>query len=167
LSNTGESEVMEEVFQILQSSIPASSRVSIIHNDMKLDNCQFQPDNPDVVTSIFDWDMCTLGDPLADFGTSLSYYPDESLKEYEHLLVTLKGNYPPKQVLIDAYQEYTGFSMDSIDWYQALAYWKGAVVAQQLYKRYFDGATKDERMARFIFSVKDNARVALNVLTKN
>ena len=49
--------------------MPAPSRASIVHNDLKLDNCQFDPADPDRVTSIFDWDMTTLGDPLIDLGT--------------------------------------------------------------------------------------------------
>lgn len=166
LVKIGENEVMDEVFKILQSSMPQSPRVSIIHNDMKLDNCQFHPDNPDEVTSIFDWDMCTLGDPLADFGTSLCYYPDESLKEYKHVTTVLKGDWPPKQFFMDVYQEYTGFSLDNINWYHAFAYWKTAVATQQLYKRYADGATKDKRFANFHLGVKDNGLVALKILTK-
>ena len=55
---------------------PAPRRASIVHNDLKLDNCQFAPENPDHVTSIFDWDMTTLGDPLVDLGTLLNYWPD-------------------------------------------------------------------------------------------
>ena len=50
----------------------------MLHNDFKLDNCQFDPRDPDRVKSIFDWDMATLGDPLADLGTLLNYWPDPS-----------------------------------------------------------------------------------------
>ena len=50
--------------------------MSIVHNDLKLDNCQFDPADPDRVLSIFDWDMTTLGDPLIDVGTLLNYWPD-------------------------------------------------------------------------------------------
>ena len=67
---------MDELHQRLLRSMPVMSRVSIVHNDLKLDNCQFDPANPDRVASIFDWDMTTLGDPLIDLGTLLNYWPD-------------------------------------------------------------------------------------------
>jgi len=64
---------MDELHERLVREIPAPSRVSIVHNDLKLDNCQFDPADPDRVASIFDWDMATLGDPLIDLGTLLGY----------------------------------------------------------------------------------------------
>ena len=67
---------MDEIHQRLVGRLPAMSRVSIVHNDLKLDNCQFDPADPDRVVSIFDWDMTTLGDPLVDLGTLLNYWPD-------------------------------------------------------------------------------------------
>ncbi|MGF7234879.1 MAG: phosphotransferase family protein, partial [Frankia sp.] len=60
----------------LERSRPASPRPTILHNDFKIDNCQFALGNPDRVASVFDWDMATLGDPLADLGTLLNYWPD-------------------------------------------------------------------------------------------
>lgn len=164
LSKSAESEHMDAVLELLQSHIPKPQSSSIIHNDIKLDNCQFQPDNPDEVTSFFDWDMCTLGDPLVDFGTTLSYYPDPRKLQIENLPVQLKGNFPPKSFLIEKYQAYTGFSMEQMNWYEAFANWKGAVVAQQLYKRYLDGETKDQRMAGFGRTVEAMALLAREIL---
>lgn len=62
---------MDDVAERLAASVPAPQRTAIVHNDLKLDNCQFQPDDPDVVTSVFDWDMATRGDPLFDLGLLL------------------------------------------------------------------------------------------------
>jgi len=165
LSKTEDVEDMDEVGKILAADMPISPKVSIIHNDLKLDNCQFQSDNPDMVTSIFDWDMCTLGDPLVDFGTLLCYHPDKN-NISQQLTVKLKGNYPPKSFLIDKYQEYTGFSMDRIAWYEAFSFWKVAVIAQQLYKRFVDGDSQDERMIYVGQTVKHMAAMAREVLTK-
>ena len=164
LSKSEENENMDAVLKILHSSIPTSQRISIIHNDIKLDNCQFQPENPDEVTSIFDWDMCTLGDPLVDFGTTLSYYPDKSKKQFENLPVQLKGDFPSKEFLIEKYQTYTGISLENIHWYEAFANWKGAIVAQQLFKRFQDGATNDPRMAGFGITMKEMAKLAREIL---
>lgn len=148
LSKTSENKEMDEVLRRLQSDIPTSQAASIVHNDIKLDNCQFQPDNPDVVTSIFDWDMCTLGDPLVDFGTTLSYWPEPFFEGVE-MPVMLHGNFPPKDYLINKYAALTGYDLERIRWYEAFAYWKGAVIGQQLYERYLNGDSTDARMAKF------------------
>lgn len=151
LSKTDSSSAMDDILAWLEKDIPKTQRNSIIHNDIKPDNCQFQSDNPDKVTAIFDWDMCTLGDPLIDLGTTLSYWPDNRIdtSKYPDLPVTLAGDFPPKSFLKEKYAAYTGFDLSRMKWYEVFAYWKGAVIAQQLYKRYVDGQTKDERMRRF------------------
>ncbi len=163
LSKTDDNEDMVQVFKTLSESVPEPQAVSIIHNDIKFDNCQFQPDNPDRVSSIFDWDMTTLGDPLIDLGSTLSYWPDPRLAQFKNLPVTLKGNFPDKSFLIRKYAEFTGFSMDQIAWYESFSYWKGAVIAQQLYKRFVDGATHDKRMAGFGASAKALASIARQI----
>jgi aminoglycoside phosphotransferase (APT) family kinase protein len=72
----GDHAAMDDVHARLAAAIPSPRRVSIVHNDLKLDNCQFDPVDPDRVEAIFDWDMTTLGDPLVDLGTLLNYWPD-------------------------------------------------------------------------------------------
>ena len=155
-AKTEENKTVDGIITWLQSDVPIPHRVSIIHNDIKPDNCQFQPDNPDVVTAIFDWDMCTLGDPLTDFATTLSYWPDNRMdvSRAKNLPVALKGNFPPKSFLINKYQEYTGFDLSRLVWYEVFSYWKSAVIAQQLFKRFVDGETTDERMGKFGESAK-------------
>lgn len=74
----GDHTAMDVVHARLAAAVPSPQRVSIVHNDLKLDNCQFDPADPDRVKSIFDWDMATLGDPLVDLGTLLNYWPDPS-----------------------------------------------------------------------------------------
>lgn len=153
LVKTGENKEMDEVLEMLSSSIPKPQTVSIIHNDIKLDNCQFQPDNPDKVTAVFDWDMTTLGDPLVDIGSTLSYWYEPYFKQFD-MPVALDPSFPSKAFIIEKYAEFTGFSMERIDWYHAFAYWKGAVVAAQLYQRFVNGQSKDVRMKKFGTSAK-------------
>ena len=71
-------DVVAEVGAELAATKPATARSSVLHNDFKIDNCQFDPANPDRVLSVFDWDMATIGDPLVDLGTLLNYWPDPS-----------------------------------------------------------------------------------------
>lgn len=160
LSKTEENNDMEEVFSKLSSAIPVPQTVSVIHNDLKFDNCQFDEDNPDQVASIFDWDMSTLGDPLFDFGILLSYWKDPLLDNFKILPLSLKGNLPDKEYLIHKYKALSGYDLSKIKWYECFAYWKNAVVLQQLYKRYVDGATKDERMAQLGMGAKIFASAA-------
>jgi len=68
--------LMAEVGERLAKTMPDTQTHSIVHNDLKIDNCQFDPADPDRVKSVFDWDMATLGDPLVDLGTLLHYTPD-------------------------------------------------------------------------------------------
>lgn len=168
-AKTEDHAIVDRIMDWLRSDIPKMQRVSIIHNDIKPDNCQFQPDNPDRVTAIFDWDMCTLGDPLSDFATTLSYWPDDRMEvsKAKNLPVALKGNFPHKTFLIDHYRSKTGFDLSRLQWYEVFAYWKNAVIAQQLYKRFVDGETNDERMGRFGESAKLIIDLAETIMNEN
>ena len=125
------------------------SRVSIVHNDLKLDNCQFDPADPDRVASIFDWDMTTLGDPLVDLGTLLNYWPDPLDTQ-----ATQRGTRPglarmglPTRAEITArYAARAGVDVDAVRWWEAFALWKTVVVVQQLHRRWVRGESTDARM---------------------
>jgi aminoglycoside phosphotransferase (APT) family kinase protein len=78
VSNTDGKSDIERAGRRLSLNLPNSEMAAIIHNDFKVDNCQFDHTNPDRVKSIFDWDMVTIGDPLVDLGILLNYWPDES-----------------------------------------------------------------------------------------
>jgi aminoglycoside phosphotransferase (APT) family kinase protein len=141
---------MNEVADVLEQTMPPPQRAAILHNDLKLDNCQFDPADPDAVRSVFDWDMATLGDPLVDVGTLLNYWPDPSDSPGD------RGMYPegqdglglPSQAeILAVYGAVTGLDLAGVRWYQAFASWKTAIVLQQLHDRYLRGETSDERMA--------------------
>jgi len=154
---------MDEVMTALKNDIPKPQAVSILHNDYKFDNCQFQGANPDLVTSIFDWDMCTIGDPLIDFGSTLSYWRDERFADVQ-LPIIVKGNFPDKNYLKETYAKQTGFDLSRMDWYEAFALWKNAVILQQLYARFVNGATQDKRMAAMGKLAKLLAKVSRQVI---
>lgn len=161
--------LMAAVGDRLAQAVPSSRLVSILHNDYKLDNCQFAPTQPDRVRSIFDWDMATLGDPLIDLGTTLNYWPDPSDTDDSAALVvpgleTL--GLPTRAEVVDRYAQVTGFDVDAVPWYEAFASWKTAVVLQQLYARYLRGESTDERMAARGEMVAQQARRAATVLDR-
>jgi aminoglycoside phosphotransferase (APT) family kinase protein len=142
---------MDDLHRRLLRRLPAMSRVSIVHNDLKLDNCQFDPGNPDRVASIFDWDMTTLGDPLIDLGTLLNYWPDPA--DPEHAQRTshpglARIGLPARAEIVAHYAARARIDPAAVAWWEAFALWKTVVVVQQLHRRWVRGESTDPRMAR-------------------
>ncbi|MET0143569.1 MAG: phosphotransferase family protein, partial [Ilumatobacteraceae bacterium] len=141
---------MQVVADRLTATMPQSRYVAILHNDYKLDNCQFDPADPDRVQSIFDWDMTTLGDPLIDLGTLLNYWPDPAdppgAGRVSHAGLLTIG-LPGRDAITARYAERTGLDVSTIGWYEAFALWKTGVVLQQLHERWRRGESTDPRMA--------------------
>src|SRR5262252_5717432 len=134
----------------LARHVPRMSRVSIVHNDLKLDNCQFDPADPDRVASIFDWDMTTLGDPLIDLGTLLNYWPDrrdpDNAQRGTRPGLAQMG-LPSRAEIVERYAARSGAAVADIAWWEAFALWKTVVVVQQLHRRWVRGESTDPRMA--------------------
>lgn len=140
--------LMGEVAVRLADTMPASTQVSLVHNDPKIDNCQFDPADPDRVSAIFDWDMTTVGDPMADLGTLLNYWPDpadppgawrgsnEGLRAF---------GLPTRGEVVERYAARTGFDCSRAGWYEAFAQWKTAVVVAQLHHRWLQGDSANPR----------------------
>ncbi len=165
LARTEDNRAMEQLASTLPKDVPTPQAVSIVHGDLKFDNCQFQPGEPDAVTSVFDWDMATLGDPLIDLAGTLSFWPDPGLDAAEMPIPLLIGNWPDKAYVKQRYAADTGLDLGRMPWYEAFACFKTAVIAQQLYRRYVDGGTKDERMEKFGAAARSFARLGVAKLT--
>ena len=131
---------MDRLADALEASLPATSATAVIHNDFKLNNCQFRPDDPDEVIAVFDWDMATLGDPLIDVGIVLNYWA--SMKTAPGLEL------PPKEEFAQLYAERAGIELSALRWYEAFACWRMAITVQQLANRYLQGDSRDERLVR-------------------
>jgi aminoglycoside phosphotransferase (APT) family kinase protein len=138
-----------------------------VHGDLKLNNCIFDPSDPDRVRAVLDWDMTTIGDPLVDLGTLLNYWPTDGpaglgsaivLPELQNLHLATR------EELADRYVAATGLSLEDLDFYVALAAWKTAVVLQQLYTRYVQGDSSDSRLGEWGGQVAVMAEVADGVL---
>jgi aminoglycoside phosphotransferase (APT) family kinase protein len=137
----------DEVHARLESTLPPAPRASLVHNDLKLDNCQFDPADPDRVAAIFDWDMTTLGDPLVDLGTLLGYWAqaDDGADRSPTNALTNQPGFPTRRELAERYASRCDAPQEHIQWYEAFALWKTAVVLQQIYIRFVRGQTHDER----------------------
>ena len=143
--------VMDRVARRLGERLPIPQRVAILHNDLKVDNCQFDPTDPDRVKSVFDWDMATLGDPLVDLGILLNYWPDPADEGDDRGTYTdgmERIGLPTHTEVIHRYGDRTGLDVSEVRWYLAFAAWKTAIVKQQLCDRYRRGESTDQRMAR-------------------
>lgn len=141
--------IFETVHAELTRRTPDSSRVSVLHNDFKLDNCMLDDGEPDRIAAVFDWDMATLGDPLIDLGTFLNYWPSEGGFSWDKMPPFVTVAYPRRAELIARYAARTGFDLGDMNWYEAFALWKTGVVVQQIYIRYARGQTDDARFAPY------------------
>ena len=160
---------MTDIYQKLEETLPDPQRVAFVHNDLKLDNCMFDPDEPDSVLAIFDWDMTTLGDPLIDVGTLLNYWPDPKdnpdIPRGGHTGLGLMG-LPTRAEMVDYYAVNSNLDLSGIGWYEAFAQWKTATVLQQLHYRWKVGDSTDERMAVIADALPNFIEKAENLLAE-
>lgn len=148
----------EEIIEIgpliayLRKNIPHYSQTSIIHYDYKINNAMFNQNLSEMV-GLFDWEMATVGDPLADLGVALSYWTESGDPEMVKVglgqasLTTLDG-FMSRNEFIEAYAAKSGRDVSNIDYYLTFGYFKLAVILQQIYYRYKLGQTKDSRFAK-------------------
>jgi len=158
--------VMSTLHARLEASTPTPQRVSLVHNDLKLDNCMFDPADPDRVIAFFDWDMTTLGDPLIDLGTLLNYWPDPSdgdVARGGHPGMERMG-LPTRAEVKKIYAERTGLDVSQGSWYESFALWKTATVLEQLHHRWAMGDSTDERMKSIADRVPALAQDAARLL---
>jgi aminoglycoside phosphotransferase (APT) family kinase protein len=160
---------MREVADRLRARRPGAQRPGIVHNDFKIDNCQFAPGDVDRVYSVFDWDMATLGDPLCDLGTLLNYWPDHTLPEGDvrgFIAASAARDLPlpSRAEVVERYARSSRLDLEHVAWYEAFGCWKTALILQQLYARSVRGETRDERMRQRGEMVAPLARRALHLL---
>jgi aminoglycoside phosphotransferase (APT) family kinase protein len=147
----------------LAANLPAERGVALIHNDYKYDNLVLHPQDLDRIVAVLDWEMATLGDPLMDLGTSLGYWMEPDDDPELRLLpagpTTLPGNLSRAEV-VERYAARSGRDVSGILFYYVFGLFKIAVIAQQIYYRYKQGLTHDERFATLIGAVRILGRTA-------
>ena len=142
----------DKLISYLRSTLPQPQTVTILHNDFKLDNIMWSNADPFDPIAVFDWDMCTRGDPLMDLGHMLNYWIDETDDEDCKLITSMPVttiSYPTREEIIGYYATKTGFNVNNINWYYAFGAFKLAVILQQIFYRYQKGQTQDERFSNF------------------
>lgn len=154
---------MESVYVWLKSHQPPTLAYSLVHNDYKLDNIMFDSADPGRMVAIFDWDMCTLGDPLNDLGALLSYWTDPTDSPYFQgmSMMPTGAGFTTRRELAQRYALKSGRSVHDINFYHALGLFRLTVIIAQIYIRYQRGQTQDQRFAAFGAMIPLMARAAL------
>jgi aminoglycoside phosphotransferase (APT) family kinase protein len=161
-SKSREIPLIEELADRLAADIPAAGPARIVHGDYRLDNCIVSPDDGSV-RAVLDWELCTLGDPLADVGQLLMYWtePDD---EFSALFwaPTRAPGFPSRKEIAARYAVRSGRDLSDLDFYVSLAYWKGACILEGVYVRYASGAygSTDESWRMFESVVPQMAEAA-------
>jgi aminoglycoside phosphotransferase (APT) family kinase protein len=157
-----------EVAQVgdwLAEHLPQSQRATIVHGDYRLGNTIFGPAAPAHLAAILDWEMATIGDPLADVGYLMVHWvqADDDADSFTLQSVTRQPGFPTRADLIERYEARSGRSVGQLDWYVTLALWKAVVFMEGNYKRAIAGTTDDPYLKTFGDGVVQLARRALQI----
>ncbi|MDX1490178.1 MAG: phosphotransferase family protein [Pseudohongiellaceae bacterium] len=147
----------DAIMSWLEDKMPADSGLArIIHNDYKMDNVIWSPDDSAKIVGVLDWEMATVGDPLMDLGCTLGYWVEESdpdeYRQYRAMPSDAPGA-PTRAEIVARFSEQTGLEVDKFDFYFCFGMFRLAVIGQQIYYRYYKGLTQDQRFARMIKKV--------------
>ncbi len=151
-NKTREIEDVEVVGRWLGENLPESPPSTIVHGDFRLGNTLVSLDSPARVVAVLDWEMATIGDPLADVGYFTMLWTDRDDPpgaNYEIASVTRSEGFPRRDELVARYEEKSGRSVGDITWYQVLALWKAAVFMEGNYRRATSGLDDDPFLKGF------------------
>ena len=145
-NKTRELPVLDDVTAWLAEHTPESGPATIVHGDYRLGNVMFAPGTPPRLNAIFDWELATIGDPLADVGYLVATWsqpgdPDNTISALGGL--TKQPGFMTRDELIARYEAGSGRSMSDVRWYMTLALWKSAIFLEGSYKRRLAGTTED------------------------
>ncbi len=153
LNKTREIEAVESVGTWLAEHMPSSGEATIVHGDFRLGNTLFASTAPAHLEAVLDWEMATIGDPLADIGYLCMMWtqagdPTGGLREHLGKVTRAEG-FPTREELIARYEEGSGRSMKDVRWYTTLALWKSVVFMEGNYKRAISGTVDDPYLKQF------------------
>jgi aminoglycoside phosphotransferase (APT) family kinase protein len=148
-SKTRELPEIDELIRRLNASIPESPAPTIVHGDYRLGNMMLNPNDPGKVEAILDWEMATLGDPLADLGYTFIFWgqsddPPERLEARSISALTAQEGFLTRDELAAEYARRSGRSTEFIHFYEVLAYYKLAVITEGIWARHLQGKTVGE-----------------------
>jgi len=145
-SKVAEAPEIEELIQRLRAALPESPAPTLVHGDYRLGNVALDPRDPGRIVAVFDWEMATLGDPLADLGYTLIYWGEEKDPADQRMPGTFSGvtaqpGFLTRDEIVAEYAARSGRDVAHVDFYQVLALYKLAVISEGIYARYVQGKT--------------------------
>jgi len=162
-TKTHEIPEMDESLRLLHQDLPAQVGAAIVHGD-------YRPGNMIVadgrMAALLDWELCTLGDPLADVGYMLNNWPSVGEPGAENAPTAVEG-FPERDEIQERYEAATGRSLERINYYRAFSHWRLGAITQGVYKRYLVGAMGKQEfdLAAYKEGISVRARSALKLLT--
>ena len=142
-SKTRELPAIDEVARRLRERVPVQIGVSIAHGDYRFGNCLTDV-STGRIAAVLDWELCTLGDPLADVGYLGVYWYDGEAANARANDPTPAGGFPSYNDLLERYALRTGRDLSGIDYYVAFSCWRLAVISEGVYARFLHGAMGDQ-----------------------
>ncbi len=159
---------VDRVHDLLAARVPTQGPATIVHGDYRLDNCMV--DSSGKVVAVLDWEICTLGDPLADLGLLMVYWtgPGDEGSAWAGRSTAVEGFWD-RQQLAERYAEVSGRDLSDLNFYVAFAFWKLACILEGVYARYLGGALGErdpEELREFSDQVEAAARMAEQTLER-
>jgi aminoglycoside phosphotransferase (APT) family kinase protein len=156
---------MDDLYAWLKANEPPYQGSTLVHNDFKLDNTMLDSSNPGRVVAIFDWDMCTLGDPLSDLGALLTYWTEPNDMPFMRAVAQTfmpvgDQRFFRRAELVERYTARSGRDVTHMRFYHLLGMFRVTVIVAQIYIRFKRGQTQDKRFASFGLLVKNLAQAA-------
>lgn len=151
-NKTREIPAVEAVGAWLKENLPDSPSATVVHGDYRVGNVLLAPETPARIAAVLDWEMSTIGDPLADLGYFCTLYverDDPQVGKFELSSVTRDEGWPTRAELVARYEDQSGRSMTDIRWYQTLALWKSIVFMEGNFKRASSGMSDDPYLRAF------------------
>jgi len=148
----------------LAANVPESPRATIVHGDFRIGNLIIGPSSPARIVAVLDWEMATIGDPLADVGYLSAFWvgrDDPPLNLFEISRVTRIDGFLTRGEMVDLYEQRSGRAVTDIRWYQTLALWKSAIFMEGNYRRAMTGSTDDPYLKAFgegVTEIAEHAR---------
>jgi len=152
---------VETLEKWLINHIPTSPDPTIVHNDFKLNNMMFSPQNPSEIVGLFDWELSTIGDPLTDLAVMLAYWKEEGEADTGLTSVTTGLGFASRKEMLERYAKKSRRDVGQIDFYLSFAFYKIAVILQQIYYRWKIGEAKDERFSKLSEGIENLMKQAM------
>jgi aminoglycoside phosphotransferase (APT) family kinase protein len=169
-ARTDDAPDFEAVMQWLAAHQPPDSpHAAVIHNDFKFDNLVLDPNDPTRIIGVLDWEMATIGDPLMDLGSGLAYWVNATDPDAVQMIRQLPTHLPgmlTREEVLARYAEKMGRPIARFDFYYCFGLFRLAVIAQQIYYRFYHGQTKDPRFQMLVFAVRVLEETAAGVIAR-